>query len=474
MFAYVNTRTAQRPTTTKTPSGKRVVIYARMSKDATGEGLGIERQRDACMALCHSRGWRDPALITDNAVSASSDRTRPGFARLSKMMEQSEVDIIVVWNVDRLYRKPTDLESLIDLAERSAVTIVAASGDLDLSTPDGRMLARLLGAMARGEVEKKSARQKAANLQRVRNGGIANSGGRRTLGYTLGMSEVVSAEAGRIRSAFSDLLAGKGLGTIGREWNDAGFATSTGGTWEQCDVRVVLRNARYAGRATYLGEDMCEGNWPPLVTAEVFNAVRTILNNPARRTFTGQGGRLFLLPGLALCGRCAGPMKSGRTRGGERTYRCKDHDHLSVHADRVDEYVVGAILLLLNGPDAADLLITGPTVDTQRLRDEAAAQRQVMADLVDLHGQLLIDRAQLARGTDQSRRRLAELEAEMADAGRVNVLGPFIHGDAVEAWLDAGLETQRAVLDSLATITLYSPGRGVRTFRPETVGIDWK
>jgi DNA invertase Pin-like site-specific DNA recombinase len=44
------------------------------------------------------------------------------------------------------------------------------TGDVDLSTDQGRLVARIMGAVARAEVERKGKRQKSANEQRARNG----------------------------------------------------------------------------------------------------------------------------------------------------------------------------------------------------------------------------------------------------------------------------------------------------------------
>jgi hypothetical protein len=76
------------------------------------------------------------------------------------------------------------------------------------------------------------------------------------------------------------------------------------------------------------------------------------------------------------------------------------------------------------------------------------------------------------------------LEAHIADAGRVSVLGPFITAASEDrqaaaervrsvwgAMLDQGTDRCRAVIDTLMTITLHSPGPGARRFDPTTIEI---
>src|SRR3954468_5339373 len=117
----------------------RAVIYCRQSLDRTGEGLAVARQRQDAEALCRDRGWTVLDVITDNDVSASSGKPRPGFLRVLDLVDRRKVDVVVAWHVDRLVRKLADLEDVIERCERSDVKIATVSGDLDLSTDAGRL-----------------------------------------------------------------------------------------------------------------------------------------------------------------------------------------------------------------------------------------------------------------------------------------------------------------------------------------------
>lgn len=87
----------------------------------------------------------------------------------------------------------------------------------------------------------------------------------------------------------------------------------------------------------------------------------------------------------------------------------------------------------------------------------------------------MVTASQLRTATTRVRTRLADVEAAMADAGRVNLLGPVLQAADVEAAWDAlSVSRRRAVVDVLMTVTLLPPGRGTRTFRPESVRIEWK
>jgi DNA invertase Pin-like site-specific DNA recombinase len=159
------------------------VIYTRQSLDKTGDGLGIARQVEACQRLCEARAWPVATIIEDNDRSASRG-VREGYAELLAMIENRAVDRVVVLRLDRLLRRVTDLEALIELTERTGVKITTVEGDLDLSNPSGRLMGRIMASVARGEIETKSARQKLANAQAAAAG--KPHGSRRPYGYEAG------------------------------------------------------------------------------------------------------------------------------------------------------------------------------------------------------------------------------------------------------------------------------------------------
>ncbi len=139
---------------------RRAAVYLRISRDEAGEGLGIDRQRDAVKSLARAKGWViDPAwVIEENDVSAYAKRPRPGFERLVRGIESGQVKAVVAYALDRLVRRLDDLARLIDVAEQHDVPVATVAGDVDLSTGHGRGLAKLLGVVASIEVDHMSAR----------------------------------------------------------------------------------------------------------------------------------------------------------------------------------------------------------------------------------------------------------------------------------------------------------------------------
>jgi len=146
-------------------------MYLRVSLDATGEHLAVDRQRADCLRIIRERGWTLTQEYVDNSVSASKRTVRrPSYDRMVQDYDAGLFDALVCWDLDRLTRQPRQLEDWIERAEERGLVITTANGEADLSTDGGRMYARIKASVARSEVERKSARQKAANAQRARMG----------------------------------------------------------------------------------------------------------------------------------------------------------------------------------------------------------------------------------------------------------------------------------------------------------------
>ena len=87
-------------------------------------------------------------------------------------IRDGSIGAVVAWHLDRLHRQPIELEHFMALADEKRIALATVAGDVDLSTDNGRLIARITGAVARSEVERKSARQKRAAQQRAEQGRV--------------------------------------------------------------------------------------------------------------------------------------------------------------------------------------------------------------------------------------------------------------------------------------------------------------
>lgn len=448
----------------------RVVIYARQSLDRSGEGAAVERQIADCRHLAERRGWDVSEVITDNDMSASTGKRRPGYQRLLEAMRARSVDVVIVWHVDRLTRRLVDLEEVITLCESAGVRLATVTGDLDLGTDTGRMLARILASVARGEVERKGARQRRANEQRAGAGVMGWT--RRPFGYAREDGSVVvqKDEASALKAAAEMVLSGSTLAAAVRMLDGQGLTTTAGKPWNVTSLRRALLSPRYAGRVTYRGADVATGEWPTILSAETQERLTEKLRDVQRRVQQGTDPK-FLLSGLARCGRCdavmfASPMGVKGKRW--QAYRCLSC-YLARRQDLVDAVVEEVIVGRLSMPDAAALFTEDEDVPV--LRAEAAELRSRRDDLAGLLADGLLSASVVRQRSQELTRRISDLEDRISRVlGESPVTALADAEDVRAAWEAMPLRDRKHVVELLMTVVILPAGKGQR-FTPEQVRI---
>ncbi|MEU7172704.1 recombinase family protein [Micromonospora tulbaghiae] len=449
-------------------------IYVRISSDSTGEGLGVARQEADCRALAERLGWTVTEVYRDNDISAYSGKVRPDYERLLAAVDAGTVRGLISWHPDRLHRSPKELERFIDLAERTGLQIqTVQSGAVDLSSPSGRMVARMLGATARYESEHKAARIRRKLAENAAAG--KPHGGHRPYGWEVDRMTVRESEAAVIRDAARRILAGEPVRSILRDLNERGLYNASGKPWTHPTFRNVLLHARHAGLREYNGQEMGQAAWPAIIPPETWRALRRVLSDPERVTTPGRAGRLHLLSGIAQCAVCGGPLRVGTSKGQE-VYRCQLRTCVSRRRDRLEEYVEAVVIGRLSRPDAAALL-TPEDDGGERERAAQAAERvrQRLDDAAASFAAGVITARQLATITGQLRPELAALEAAAAPPpDRAGVLGELVSAeDVAAAWEGLSPDARRTVVRLLLEITVDRGRRGPG-FSVEGITLTWR
>ncbi|QFZ75066.1 recombinase family protein [Streptomyces fagopyri] len=463
----------------------RAVVYLRISQDRTGAHLGVDRQREDCQTLAERNGWDVVETYIDNDLSAYSGKKRPGYRQMLADLDQGTATVVVAWHTDRLHRSPTELEEYIDLSERRGVnTHTCQAGPIDLSTPSGRMTARILGAVARHESEHKGARVARARQQKAMAGEWA--GGIRPFGWgvptgettkkvdrktgdevevdVLDMTKPVPEEAAAVLHWTDTLLSGGSVRSCVRWAADKGLTTPRGNTISHQDLRDMLVRPRNAGIAVYRGEEVGRGLWEPIVPEEKFRAVVAILSDPSRQTNRGAQpkwmGSLLYLCGRDECGRGMTVTQSGGRQ--YPSYKCATGHGGGRRAEIVDQYVEDTIVARLSRDDAEDLLLPGPEdIDVAGLQAESEQIRRRMTDLAGLFGAGQIDMVQFTEGTDTARAQLEGVTKQLARAATVDPLVGLVGApDVRKAWRALSLEQKRNVLRAALVVTLVKPRSG--------------
>lgn len=440
---------------------KRAVIYARISRDDNVvdgySDRAHERQIDACAATIKSRGWTLVEAVTEKRSAYGDDSDRPAWDRVLTMMRNQEVDVLVAWKIDRLTRSVRGLLDLIQIAKATEVAIVTSDGELDLTTPTGPAVATILATIAQLEVEVKAQRQVAANLQAAKRGQPFKAGWR-PFGYSDSEDKIREDEAALIRKAAAEVLDGKPLREVAREWRASGLATPRtikGGGWTHQGVKSVLLNPRNAGFSTYKGEIVGTGQWNPILTHEVYHQLVAFLQSPSRRTNHSSAGPgrppQNLLTGIARCGIC-GDTVWGRRRAGRPVYTCPT-EHLSTSREEADEFVLSAMRFESMNADKDSVFYAPPFRDTVELQRKLEALTRRELKIAEGYGAGTIPEHVFEAATQSARaereRLLVQISEIEQEAREFNTFA------AMKRWDDMPLIEARGYLKRAAEITLY-------------------
>ncbi len=462
---------------TATAPALRVATYCRISDDREGQALGVKRQREDCEALVGSRGWTLAGRYVDNDLSAYSGKPRPGYSQLLDAVRGGLVDGIVAWHPDRLHRSPRELEDFLALVEQHGVNVeTVRAGKWDLSTPSGRMTARILGSVARGESEHKSDRVRRALEQRA---GMGRAHGRIAYGWTRTVLpdgtkvEIVDeAQAALVRELAGRIVAGHSLRSIVADLDGRGIPSPSGKPWAKNLVRALVIRERNVGLRVHRGEVVGLGDWPPILDRGLWEQVRAVLADPARKTSSSTAA-VHLLSGIARCGVCDGPMRASMNRA-VPSYRCATSACVSRNRADLDDLVTRAVIGRLARPDAAGLL--GPPDECNRLAVAEVAELRARLDTAaDDYADGALDREQFHRITERLRPRIdaAQARARVIDSSPL-LDGLVGAGDARKVWDGLPLSRQRGVVDLLLAVRVLRTTPGARVFDPGAVEVTWR
>jgi DNA invertase Pin-like site-specific DNA recombinase len=125
----------------------RVAIYARVS---TLIGQSPEMQLAELREYASRRSWEIYDEYVDSGVSGSKE-SRPELNRLMSDVHLRRFDIVLCWKVDRFGRSLKHLVNALADLDSYGVAFVSLRDNLDLSTPSGRLMFQIIGAMAEFE-----------------------------------------------------------------------------------------------------------------------------------------------------------------------------------------------------------------------------------------------------------------------------------------------------------------------------------
>lgn len=441
-------------------------MYARISSDREGDNLAIGRQVADCEALAERRGWSVVERYVDADISAWGGKRRPEYERLLEEVEAGLIDALVVYHADRLHRHPRELEEFMALCERLRFwKIATVSGDLDLGTHDGQLMARMLGAFARKESDDKS-RRISRKHEEIAAQGRPSGGGTRPFGYESDHRTVRPAEAAIIRECAARALAGDSLRSICIDLNDRGVATVKRARWVPQTLKRMLVSGRISGQRERKGEIVAKADWEAIISPAETERLRAKLRDPARRT--NRSARRYLLPRLLRCGLCNGKLYAQPRADGTRRYVCKSGPvggcgKITVVAEPLELFTVEAVLHRLDSPEFAASLNGRRHEDGEAAgwQTEIEQAEEKLAELADLWARDQISRSEWLKAAETIRQRQDLARKRLGALNRTSVVAEHVGNadDLRRRWDGLTLSRQQQIVAAVLDHLDVGPGR---------------
>ncbi len=269
----------------------RCAVYTRKSSE---EGLeqsfnSLDAQREACEAYIKSQaheGWRLlPDRYDDGGFSGGS-MERPGLKRLLADLALRQVDVVVVYKVDRLTRSLADFARIIEVLDASGASFVSVTQQFNTTSSMGRLTLNVLLSFAQFEREVTAERTR-DKIAASRRKGIW-MGGCPPLGYdVINRKLVVNApEAEQVRLIFERYIALRSVpllaaelearGITSKRWTSQTDRPRGGYVMGRGALGFLLKNRVYVGMAVHKGQAW-PGEHEAIVPQPLWEAAQAIL-----------------------------------------------------------------------------------------------------------------------------------------------------------------------------------------------------
>ena len=324
-------RSAQNAQTAKART-LRCAIYTRVSTD---QGLeqdfnSLDAQREACAAYIRSQaheGWTlVPGCYDDGGYSGGS-LDRPALQALLDAVARRQIDVVVVYKVDRLTRSLADFAKLVEVFDAHGVSFISITQAFNTTTSMGRLTLNMLLSFAQFEREVTGERIRdkiaASKKKGIWVGGVV------PLGYRVIERKLVidEEEAKTVRLIFGRYLELGSIQTLLQDLRERSVVTrrrplATGKTiggipFTKGPLAYLLKNRMYLGELNH-GTNSYPAEHPPLIPKELFDSVQADLASRAVASGYRQSRSGALLTGKLFDDRGHRMTPSYAVKGGVR------------------------------------------------------------------------------------------------------------------------------------------------------------
>jgi site-specific DNA recombinase len=352
---------------THSPQQKlRCAVYTRKSSE---EGLdmefnSLEAQRESCEAYVASQraeGWLLVPDRYDDGGFSGGTLDRPALKRLLADIEAAQIDVVVVYKIDRLSRSLMDFSRLVEVFDRHKVTFVSVTQSFNTTTSMGRLTLNVLLSFAQFERE--------VIGERIRDKFAASRkrgmwmGGWAPLGYEVKDRKLVvnECDARLVRSIFQRFLKTGSATRLVRELITENIRNKYGKLIDKGILYKMLNNPVYVGVAVLKGVSYA-GEHIGIIDRTIWDRVQARLQErPRKRAAATRAQTPALLKGI-IFGPTGAAMSPTHTRKNGRLYRhylsqtvlkqgSDDCPVARVPAAEIEKIVIDQVRLLLLSPE---------------------------------------------------------------------------------------------------------------------------
>jgi site-specific DNA recombinase len=344
----------------------RCAVYTRKSSE---EGLeqefnSLDAQREACEAYVASQkaeGWVPVNDRYDDGGFSGGNLERPALKRLLADIEESQIDVIVVYKIDRLSRSLMDFAKLVEVFDRKGVTFVSVTQSFNTTTSMGRLTLNVLLSFAQFEREVIGERIRDKFAASRRKG--MWMGGFVPLGYRVENRKLVihETEAITVRTIFERFAKAGSATVLARDLVREGVRSRRGKLIDKGFLYKLINNRVYIGEAVHKGTSY-PGEHQPIISRTLWDKVHSILQeSPRTRAAHSRAQTPALLKGL-IFGPTGCAMSPTHTKQHGRLYRYYVSQAVLKHgpkacpvrrvsASEIESAVVGQLRGILRMPE---------------------------------------------------------------------------------------------------------------------------
>lgn len=373
---------------------KDAAIYCRVSTDnQESEGTSLKTQLEACLDYCVRKEYQVAYRFSESYSGLTLDR--PRLNELMDLIRAGEVDILVIYCLDRLSRNATHGVILRDELDKYHAMLESVTEDID-KTPLGEAITYLRGTFSQIEVEKIKERTMRGKRDRLKEGRLPQGTGVGIYGCDwdkdIKRRVINESEAAIVIRIFIMVMDGCSCFHIARELNKEGIPTKTGKQWHPLTIRRIIMNHAYYGMTIFnktrrMGtrvEKRPENEWvilpdvtPAIIDQETFDKAQIALKQPRSRP--GKAMAEYLLRGHVYCPICGSRITGTMLNRRYRYYQCSGTKPTAARKSICHARYIKADWLEQMVWDAVSEAIKNPEVMIAALKEQIENQKDGLA-----------------------------------------------------------------------------------------------